>query len=169
VGIAAACGLRAFLPLLALGLAARFGWIELKPAAAWLQGDHALYALGLAAALEVAADKIPVLDHVLDGVGTILRPAAAALAAYATLEGWPTPWAQLAALGLGAFALLVHGIKAKLRLGSTAATLGLANPWLSALEDALAIVAIVVALLAPLLALLVLVGLFGVLLKRRTR
>ncbi|HYM80652.1 MAG TPA: DUF4126 domain-containing protein [Candidatus Limnocylindria bacterium] len=153
VAIAAACGLRAFLPLFALGLAGRLGWVTLQPAVDWLAGDHALWALGVAMALEIAADKIPVVDHVLDLFGTVLRPAAAWLGAYAVLGAWPTPWAQLAALALGATALAVHGLKAKLRLGSTAVTLGQANPVVSIAEDVLAFLALLAAIVLPILAL----------------
>src|SRR5205085_9850019 len=93
VGIAAACGLRAFLPLLAVGVAARAGLIHLHAGSEWLAGDRALWALGVAAALEIAGDKIPVVDHALDAIGTLLRPVAAAVGAYAVLQGWGAPWA----------------------------------------------------------------------------
>src|SRR5689334_1935298 len=135
IAIAAACGLRAFLPLLLLGLAARFGLIHLRPGAEWMAGDTALWALGIAAVLEVVSDKVPVVDHALDAIGTLLRPAAAWLGSFAVLAGWGSPWAQIAALVLGAGALAVHGLKAKTRLGSTVATAGHANPLLSVLED----------------------------------
>jgi len=152
VAIAAACGLRAFLPLLALGLAARLHLFTLRPGAEWLARDPALIALGLATVLEIAADKVPVLDHALDVIGTVLRPAAAWLGAFAVLSGWGTPWAQLAALVLGAGALAVHGVKAKTRLGSTVVTAGHANPLLSALEDIGAVTLVALAILVPLLA-----------------
>ena len=60
--IAAACGLRAFLPLLALGLAARFGMFHLRPGAEWMASDPALWALGIATVLEIASDKVPVVS-----------------------------------------------------------------------------------------------------------
>ncbi len=153
VGIAAATGLRAFLPLLALGVAGRMGWIPLKPEVAWLAGNPALIALGVAAAVEILADKIPVVDHALDAVATVLRPAAAWLGAYAVLGPWPAPWAQLAAVALGGGALALHAMKAKVRLGSTAVTAGHANPVLSVGEDVTAFGLIATALLVPLLAL----------------
>jgi hypothetical protein len=157
IAIAAACGLRAFLPLLALGLAARFGLIHLRPGAEWMAGDPALWALGIATVLEVVADKVPVVDHALDAVGTLIRPAAAWLGAFAVLQGWGSPWAQIAALMLGAGALAVHGVKAKMRLGTTVATAGHGNPLLSVLEDSGVLVLVAAALLAPLLALVLLV------------
>ena len=154
VGIAAACGLRAFLPLLLVGLASRMGWLELQPQLAWLDSNHSLWALGAAAVLEIAADKIPVVDHALDLLGTLVRPAAAWLGATAVLNGWPTPWAQLTGLGLAGGALVVQGLKAKTRLGSTATTAGHANPILSAAEDLIAFGAVVVAIVMPLVVLL---------------
>jgi hypothetical protein len=155
VGLSAACGLRAFLPVLAVGLAARFGLLQLRPDLAWLAQSPALSALGTAAVLELAADKVPVLDHVLDTLGTFLRPAAAWVGTYAVLQGWGTPWAQLFALAMGAGALAVHGAKAHARLGSSALTLGAANPVLSVLEDFFAFALVLLAVLVPLLALAV--------------
>jgi hypothetical protein len=169
VAIAAACGLRAFLPLLLLGGAARLGWIQLQPAVDWMQSDHALWALGIATGLEIAGDKIPVVDHALDVVGTVLRPAAAWFGTFAVLHAWPTPWSQLAALALGGVTLLVHGAKAKTRLGSTALTAGHANPLLSVLEDVTSAVTMVIAFLAPVLALVLVVAVLIVLARRAQR
>jgi hypothetical protein len=168
LGIAAAAGLRAFLPLLALGLAGRFELLTLRPEAGWLSSDVALWALGFATVLEIVADKVPVVDHALDAVGTVLRPAAAWLGAYALLGGLGTPWAQLVALVFGAGALAIHSAKAHARIGSTATTLGFGNPVLSFLEDALAFLLLAVAILLPLLALVV-VGWFVWRIARRRR
>jgi len=84
--------------------------------------------------------------------GTVLRPAAAWLGAFAVLQAWPTPWAQIAALLLGTTALAVHGAKAKLRLGSSVVTLGHANPLVSTAEDVLTLMTMAVAILIPVLA-----------------
>jgi hypothetical protein len=153
VGIAAACGLRAFLPLLFLGAAERLGLIHLRPEAGWLAADPALLALGIATALEIAADKIPVLDHALDTVATVLRPVAAWIGAFAVLGQWPSPWGQIAALVLAGLTLGVHALKSVVRIGSTAATVGHANPLLSGFEDALSFV-LCWAVIVPVLALL---------------
>jgi hypothetical protein len=169
VGLAAACGLRAFLPLLAVGLAARFGLLHLHPGLEWLAGAPALWSLAAATAIELLADKVPVLDHALDALGTVLRPAAAWLGTYAVLQGWGTPWAQLLALAMGAGALAVHGAKAHARLGSTALSLGHANPFLSVIEDFIALALVVMALLLPLLALVLVVLTILAYLRRRRR
>ncbi len=149
IGIAAACGLRAFLPLLAVGLAARAGVIELRPGSEWLASDVALWALGTAALLEIAGDKFPVVDHALDAIGTVVRPAAAWIGGFAVLSHWGAPWAPLLATLLGAGTLALHAAKAKARLTSTALTLGHANPLLSFGEDAGATTILVLAILAP--------------------
>lgn len=165
-GVAASCGLRACLPLLTLGLAARMGVVHLGTASGWLASDLALWTLGGAAVLEMLADKVPVMDHVLDGVGLVLRPVAAALGAFALLQQLSTPWAQVAALSLGLGALGVQAAKAKVRLGSTALTLGAANPILSLAEDLAALVLALVAILVP-ITLLFAAAILGFVMVRR--
>jgi len=167
VAIAAACGLRAFLPLFVLGVAAHLGWITLDPRAAWLAGSHALIALGVATVLEVAADKIPVVDHALDSVATLIRPAAAWLGANALFHRWPEPWGPVVSFALAALALGVHAVKAKIRLGGTAVTLGTGNPVVSAVEDVGAFTMAIVGLLAPLVAVLAAIVLLVFLMRRR--
>src|SRR5262249_44265791 len=84
IAIAAACGLRAFLPLLALALGVHFGWLNVDPAAKWIGSAPAIVTLVWAAVVEIVADKVPPLDHLLDLVATIIRPASAAIAAWCT-------------------------------------------------------------------------------------
>lgn len=153
IAIAAACGLRAFLPLFAVGLAAHAGVLHLHHGSEWLASTGALWALGTAALLEIAADKVPMVDHALDAVGTVLRPLAAVAGAFAVLSGWGEPWAGLISLVLGAGALAVQGAKAKARLGSSAFTLGHANPLLSTAEDITSVGLLVTALLVPIVGL----------------
>ncbi len=156
IALASACGLRAFLPLLALSLAARAGLVHLSARAGWIAGDPALWTFAVATVLELAADKIPIVDHVLDAVATVVRPAAAAVAGWAALGTVDPRLAAMAAVVLGGGALGVHVLKAKARLGSTALTLGHANPLLSIGEDIAAAALSAVAFLAPLLVLVLL-------------
>jgi uncharacterized protein DUF4126 len=152
VAIAAACGLRAFLPLLALGLGVHFHLLRVDDSAAWIGWPPAIVALLWATILELAADKVPALDHLLDLIGTALRPAAAAVAGWCTFTGVHPALGIAAALLLGAGAMGVHVAKAKVRLGSSMLTFGTANPLLSFLEDAIAIGLAAMAILAPLAA-----------------
>jgi len=169
IALAAASGLRAFLPLLALGLAARFTHLELQPSLAWLTGDLALVALGAATVIEIAGDKIPAVDHVLDVLATFVRPVTATVAAYGLLVHWPTPWAQILAVLLGGSALVLHAAKAKTRLGSTVVSGGAANPFLSVIEDGVSFALVAVAFLAPLLVALVLLLAFWLFTRVRGR
>jgi hypothetical protein len=168
IAVAAACGLRAFLPLLLLGLAARAGIVQLHEGARWMSGDVALTALAIATVVEILGDKVPVVDHALDAIGMVLRPLAASFGAYAALVSWPTPWGQLAALALGALAVGVHLAKAKVRIGSSALTLGSANPLISLFEDVLSLALVALAILAP-IAILALVAAAIVVVRRSRR
>lgn len=160
ISIAAACGLRAFLPLLALAGGARIGLVHLSPSMGWLAGDAVIWTLTIATVIELLADKVPALDHALDAVSTFIRPVAAAFAAWAGIGGLHPALGMAAALIMGASALGVHALKAKTRIGSSALTMGAANPILSFIEDAVTVTISAVALLAPILgAILVATGL----------
>ena len=154
LGLAASTGLRTFLPLLMLALAARFGWfgVELNEQMQWLHSDAAVAALGVAAAVEFTADKIPVVDNALSGVGLVVRPLAAALAAGSLFVGVDPLLAAVAGIMVGApTALAFNAAQGGLRLASTATTGGLGNPVVSLFEDALAFLTALLALLAPVL------------------
>jgi hypothetical protein len=154
IGLAASSGLRTFLPLLLLAGAGKFGWfgVHLSGSFAWLVSDTAFIALALATVVEVVGDKIPVVDHGLDVVGTGLRPLAGALAAAAVWNNNDPATAALLGLIFGApLAFGMHAAKAGTRAGSTVTTAGIANPVLSVVEDITALFLGLVALLAPLI------------------
>jgi hypothetical protein len=73
------------------------------------------------------------------------------------------------ALALGTGALGLHIARAKLRLGSTAATAGHANPVISVAEDTGATVILAIAILAPVLILIVVASIVWWLSRRRRR
>lgn len=152
IAIAAACGLRAFLPLLALSLGVRLEFVRVDHAAEWIASTPVLVTLVWATLLEVVADKIPAIDHMLDLVATGLRPAAAGLAGWCTFEAVHPAIGIAAALVLGSGAMGLHVAKAKVRLGSSMLTMGNANPVLSFVEDAISTGLSALALLAPIAA-----------------
>lgn len=152
IGLSASSGLRAFLPLLALALAFRFHvpGLESTSSFAWLGSDLALAALAIATIVEIAGDKIALVDHALDSVGTLVRPAAGALAAGAVLNASDPATGALIGLIIGApIALGVHGAKATSRGASTVGTFGMANPLVSLIEDFIALATIIAAFLIP--------------------
>jgi hypothetical protein len=153
ITLAAAAGLRAWLPLLVAGVLSKLGIADLGASFGWLGSWPALGLLGGATVLEVAGDKIPVVDHVLDTVGTVVRPMAGTLAAAAALVHVQDPLVALViGLVVGApVALAPHVAKTTLRGVSSGATAGLANPVLSLVEDAVSLVLAVLAFLVPIL------------------
>ena len=161
IGLSAATGFRTFLPLLILALCAHFNLFGqgLNARFAWLGSTTALIALGVATVVEMAADKIPVLDHGLSAIGTVSRPLAGALAAGAVLQHADPAVAVIAGLIIGApTALAVHAVQASTRVVSTTTTAGLANPFIFVAEDvASAILAVIVPILAPVVVVILLV------------
>ena len=150
LALAATCGLRAFLPLFAVGCLGATGQIELAESFQWLQRPIALVGLGIAVVLEVAGDKFPVVDHILDSAAVFVKPIAAAVAAASVMtETDPVLTAVLGLLVGGTMAEGVHLVKAKARLLSSAMTATIANPLLSLMEDFLAIVSTILAIVLP--------------------
>ncbi len=76
-GLASAAGLNAYIPLLALGLLARFtDLVALPPGWAWLDNGWVMAIVAALLAVEVVADKVPALDSINDTVQTLVRPTA---------------------------------------------------------------------------------------------
>ena len=70
---------------------------------------------------------------------------------------------------LALLALAIQGAKAKVRLGSSALTLGTANPLVSVIEDALSLVMAVAGVLVPLAAIAALLVFIVAIQRRRAR
>ena len=160
IALAASAGLRAWLPLLLAGGLARAGVLDLGPTFQFLGSDKALVLFAIATVIELVGDKIPAVDHALDVLGTPLRPAAGALLAASVLGTVSDPLTSIVlGTAVGApTALVPHAAKSALRAASTATTGGLANPLLSFVEDAIALVTFALAVLVP-LAVVALLGL----------
>lgn len=152
IALASAAGLRAFLPLLAVGVGSRLGLVHLHEGFGFLRSNTALLALAVAAGLEMTADKIPLVDHVLDLAAGWVRPISGFLAAMAVMGSLPEAVSVVLALFLAVVTLGTHLTHAQIRAGSTVATAGFGNPGLSLFEDLLSGVLSILAVLAPLLA-----------------
>ena len=79
ISLAACAGLRAFLPMLVVGLAGKFDLVALSGSFEWLSGWPALTVFSVAVILELVADKFPGVDHFLDIIQTGAKPVAGAL------------------------------------------------------------------------------------------
>jgi hypothetical protein len=135
IGLAAATGFRIFIPLLLVGLAARFDMLPLGDGFQWLATTPALLTLGTAAVLETLGYYIPGVDHALDvlaGPATLLAGIVASAAVMTEVPPavlWP-----VAVIAGGGAAGLTKGSTALLRAKSGVATGGLANPVVSTVE-----------------------------------
>jgi hypothetical protein len=171
-GLAASAGLNAYIPLLTMGLLARFtDAVGLPDGWQWLSNGWVLGILAVLLAVEVVADKVPVVDHVNDVVQTVVRPTAGGLAfgAGSTSETVTVSdpaaffsshsWVPIAA-GV-VIALCVHGVKAASRPVVNAGTGGLGAPVASTAEDVGSILMSLVAVLLPILVLLALAVVAG--------
>lgn len=169
-GLAASAGLNAYIPLLLMGLLARYtDLVDLPRAWQWLDNGWVILILAVLLAVEVVADKVPVVDHVNDVVQTVVRPTAGGLAfgagsssqtvtvsnpdTFFSSHQWvPVLVGVLIALG-------VHLLKAAARPVINATTAGFGAPVASTAEDAASAVMSVVAILLPVLVLVFLLGL----------
>lgn len=134
-------GLRAFLAPFFLALGGWTGWIAFDGPLAWMSSGLAVTTFGLAIVFEIAADKFPAVDHLMDTLHVFLKPVAGTLVAMAMMEGVDPVVAGVAGLCTGGLlAGGTHIAKASVRVGSTATTAGTGNPILSILEDIAAVV-----------------------------
>ncbi len=168
--LAAPAGVNAYIPLLAVALAERLGWLHLKEPYDALGSWWAIALIAVLLAVEVVADKVPAVDHVNDAIQTVIRPAAGGLLAVsASGEGTLSAVAMLVAGVLIAGG--VHSVKASARPAVNVSTAGLGAPVVSTIEDVGAALVTVLALVVPLLALAVIVALviWAVVVVRRFR
>lgn len=170
--LASAAGLRAFLPLAAVAWAVHFGWLDVASSFAWIGSVPAVLLFTAAVVFEVAGDKFPAVDHLLDGIQTFLKPVAGALVVAAPLVELDPLYALV--LGLvtgGALAGGIHFLKAKGRIIGNLLTLGVAAPVLSVLEDVVTVALVLLAIALPVVALgaVLLLGVFLFAVVRRRR
>jgi uncharacterized membrane protein len=169
-GLAASAGLNAYIPLLTMGLLARYtNLIDLPSGWQWLGNGWVMVILAVLLAVEVVADKVPVVDHVNDVVQTVVRPTAGGLAFgagstsetvtvsdpghfFSSSQWVPVVTGVLIALG-------VHLLKSAARPVINATTAGFGAPVASTAEDATSVLMSLVAIILPVLVLAFVVGL----------
>lgn len=151
--LSACAGLRAFLPLLIIGILQRMGYLQVGQTFGWIGSNPALIVFGTATLIEIIGDKIPVLDHTLDSIGTFIKPIAGTiLFSTVILKMDPILAVVLGIIAGGSISELVHLKKATVRGGSTALTAGIANPFISIFEDLGAFIGTAISIIAPILA-----------------
>jgi len=168
LALSAAAGLNAYIPILLVGLLARYTDVLSLPSNfSWMSNGWVLTGLAILLATEVVLDKIAIVDHLNDAVQTFVRPAAGGAAFAATSAATQidyrigssgflhdNPWLGWV-LGIGA-ALVVHLVKAGTRPVINAGSVGTATPFVSLAEDIISLVMSLLAIFMPIIALIVL-------------
>jgi hypothetical protein len=154
LGLSGAAGLNAWLPAFAGALLTRLGVVELGPPFDELSETPILIVLGVLTAADFVGDKIPSVDHVLHGVGTVVAP----LSGTVLFTGETDASLVVSLLAGGSTAGAVHAARATIRPLSTVTTFGAGNPVLSLLEDAGSALLTLFAFVVPVLAALCVVG-----------
>ncbi len=169
-GLSAATGLNAYLPLLIVGLLARFtGWITLKSPWNALENTWVILVLAVLLLIETVVDKIPAADTVNDVIQTFIRPAAGAVL-FAAASNVISDMSPVLAMICGILvAGTVHAAKATARPVITASTGGLGNPVVSVVEDIVSAVSAFVSVVLPILAAAFIATLLGLFVWWRVR
>jgi hypothetical protein len=149
LGFSFAAGINLYATVAILGLASRYGWVDLPPQYRVFDNN---WIIGVALVLylvEFFADKVPWLDSIWDSVHTVIRPIGGALIAVATLgHASPATEALTGLLG-AALATSTHLTKAGTRVMANASPEPFSNWILSFSEDAFVVGLGVLALKYP--------------------
>lgn len=157
LGLSAVAGLRAYLPLLAVGLASTLPGpsggtlLHLQPNFGAVGSAPVLVLLVILMVVEFVVDKLPLIDHLSDAVHTVIRPAVGAIIMAGT-QNLVSDHSQVLAAVIGAaLAFGVHVLKASARPAVTATTAGIGNPVVSLVEDIIAVVGVLLLVFAPII------------------
>ena len=152
-GLSASAGLNAYIPLLLVGLIARYTDL-LHLNAPWdtLSNPWIVLLLCVLVLIEMLADKVPAVNHLNDLIQTLIRPVAGAIA-FAASANVVTDVSPVLALAAG---LLVAGTVHVAKAGAvrpmvTATTGGAGNVPVSIAEDIISTVLSILAIVLPVL------------------
>jgi len=152
-GLSASAGLNAYIPLLIVGLVARYtDFLKLSTPWDTLANPWIILMLCVLVIIEMLADKVPAVNHINDLIQTVIRPTAGAVA-FAASAHVVTDISPVLALAAGLLvAGTVHVAKAgALRPAVTATTGGAGNVPVSIAEDIISTVLSILAILLPIL------------------
>ena len=179
LGLSAAAGLNAYIPLLLVGVLARFtDVITLPEPYRWIQSGWAIAVVSVLLVAELVLDKVAVVDHVNDVIQTLVRPtvggvifAATTAAEQADNSTWMQEHTWVGVLLGVVVAGVVHATKATARPLVNATTVGAGTPVVSAAEDVASLGMSLIAVFLPIVTLVVLIllGWAAVAMFRRVR
>ena len=138
LGFSLAAGVNLYATVAILGLASRFGWVDLPERFAMFDSNIVIAVALALYVVEFFADKIPWVDSAWDAVHTAIRPVGGALVAVASLgdmgDGVPMAEVLMAVLG-GSVAAGAHLTKASTRAAVNTSPEPVSNWVLSISED----------------------------------
>jgi hypothetical protein len=174
VALAAACGMRVFIPVLVVAVGSRAGVIHLSPGFDWMASWPAIISFSSAAVLELTAAHWPWLDHALDVIASPCAVVAGTIIAASQMHDVSPAVSWTAGLIAGGGAAgATQAASVTTRGASTVTTAGLLNPVLNALQTMLAGVLSALAVIVPALAGLIVLALLVTILRwwwgRRSR
>ncbi|HJU44790.1 MAG TPA: DUF4126 domain-containing protein [Vicinamibacterales bacterium] len=155
LGFSLAAGVNLYATVAILGLASRFGWVQLPEQFHIFDNDWIIGLAGVLYVVEFVADKIPWVDSLWDSVHTLIRPVGGALIAVASMGDLSPGMQGVVALLGGTVAASAHVTKAGTRVAANASPEPFSNWILSFLGDGFVIGLAVIALKFPLIALAV--------------
>ena len=163
LGLALAClaGIRAYLTVFGVGVAALLGWMPLPAGMDVVTSPWVLGTAGALALVEFFADKIPGVDSAWDLVNTLARVPVGAFLASAAFSP-DGEWSLAAAAVGGVAALSTHALKSSTRVAINASPEPVSNWVASGTEDAIAVGGLGLALWAPVAAGVLMVAATGV-------
>lgn len=152
-GLSASAGLNAYIPLLVIGLMARYtDLIHLSKPWDTLTDGWVIGLLIFLSIIEFFADKFPAVNHINDAIQTFVRPVAGAIA-FAASANVLSDVHPVVALAAGILISgSVHAVKSTaVRPAVTATTGGVGNVPVSMAEDFVAVITSFLAIVIPIL------------------
>jgi hypothetical protein len=157
LGFSFAAGINLYATVAILGLASRYGWVQLPEQFRAFDNDIVIGVALTLYVVEFFADKIPWVDSVWDALHTVIRPIGGALIAVTTLgDASPTMEGVVALLG-GTLAAGSHFTKAGTRALANTSPEPFSNWILSITEDVFVVGLGFIALKYPTIAALVVI------------
>jgi hypothetical protein len=134
-GFSFAAGVNLYATVAILGLASRYGWVDLPPQFEAFDSDIVIGSAIAMYLVEFFADKIPFFDSLWDVLHTAIRPIGGALIAVTTLGDVSPAVAALTALLGGSIAASSHLTKTSTRAAANTSPEPFSNWTLSIGED----------------------------------
>ena len=119
LGFSFSAGINLYATVAILGLASRYGWVNLPPQFKVFDHDVVIAAALIIAVIEFIADKVPWVDSLWDAVHTAIQPLGGALITVTTFGETSAPVTGLIALLGGTVAASTHATKAGTRASPT--------------------------------------------------